>query len=130
MAKKKKSKAKSRKAAAAVPVERSPFWALAGAILLILLALFLLLGGFGTGGPLPVNMFEGVYWALGYAAYLSPLALVYFGVLKFVDEERKVPLGKFLGMLSFLLFSALLISANNSKLSCPTLNLLLILISM
>lgn len=108
MAKKKKSKAKSRKAAASVTREKSAFWPLTGAILLILLAVFLLLGGFGTGGPLPINMFEGVYWALGYAAYLSPLALIYFGALKFIDEDRKVPLGKFLSMLSFVLASALL----------------------
>lgn len=106
MAKKKKSKAKSRKAAAPVHKERSAFWPLAGAIFLLVLALFLLLGGFGTGGPLPVSMFEGVYWALGYAAYLAPLALVYFGVLKFIDEDRKVPLGKFFSMLGFVLASA------------------------
>lgn len=108
MAKKKKSKSKSRKTAQPVVRERSAFWPLTGAILLILLAIFLILGGFGTGGPLPVDMFKGVYWALGYAAYLSPLALIYFGALKFIDEERKVPLGKFLGMFSFVLASALL----------------------
>lgn len=111
MAKKKKSKskAKSRKAAEPAFKEKSAFWPLTGAILLIMLAVFLTLGGFGTGGPLPVNMFEGVYWALGYAAYLSPLALIYFGVLKFTDEDRKVPLGKFLGMLIFVLASATLL---------------------
>ncbi len=105
MPKKKKTRAKK---AAAKPVvkEQSAFWPLAGAILLILLAIFLLLGGFNTGGPLPVNMFEGVYWALGYAAYLAPVALIYWGVHKFRSETRKVPLGNFLSMLGFVLFSA------------------------
>ncbi len=107
MAKKKKSKAskaKSRKVASA-PVNKEPsvFWPLAGAIFLMLLALFLVLGGFGTGGPAPITMFDGVYWALGYAAYLSPLALLYFGVLKFRDENRQIPLGKLFSMLAFVL---------------------------
>lgn len=104
----KKKKKTSRKAAAPEPAERSAFWPLTGAILLMLLAVFLLLGGFGTGGPLPLNMFDGVYWALGWAAYLSPLALIYFGVLKFTSEDRRVPLGKLLSMLAFVAASSAL----------------------
>jgi S-DNA-T family DNA segregation ATPase FtsK/SpoIIIE len=108
MAKKKKKAKKS------VPKEQgntqsSGFWSLTGAILLILLALFLLLGGFGTGGPLPIGMFNGAYWAFGWAAYLTPLALIFFGVHKFRDEERRIPLGKLLSMVSFVVaVSALL----------------------
>ena len=78
MAKKKKPVRK--KKVEVVAAERSPFWALAGAILLILAALFLLLGGFGTGGGLPVNLFHGAYWAFGWAAYITPVALVYWGL--------------------------------------------------
>ena len=55
------AKRKTRKKAPE-PVERSPFWPLTGAILLFVLALFLVLGGFGTGGPLPKGMFDGAYW--------------------------------------------------------------------
>lgn len=102
----KKKKRNSKKAPAPAPAERSTFWPLTGAILLILLALLLLLGGFGTGGPLPINMFEGIYWALGWAAYLSPLALVYFGVLKFASEDRRIPLSRLLSMFSFVIMSA------------------------
>jgi S-DNA-T family DNA segregation ATPase FtsK/SpoIIIE len=110
MAKKKKTKAKSKKTVSkAPPQEPSTFWPLAGAVLLILLALFLLMGGFGTGGKLPVDMFAGVYWALGWAAYLSPLALAYFGVHKFRSEDRKVPLGMFLAMLTFVVSTAALL---------------------
>jgi DNA segregation ATPase FtsK/SpoIIIE, S-DNA-T family len=100
MAKKKKQSRKKKVDDA--QSERSAFWPLTGAIVLILLAVFLLLGGFGTGGPLPVNMFEGVYWALGWVAYLSPLALLYFGVLKFISEDRRIPLGKFISMTGFV----------------------------
>lgn len=105
MAKKKKSKAKSSRKAAPVVKERSVFWPIAGAVFLILLAIFLALGGFGTGGPLPIGMFDGVYWALGYAAYLAPIALIYFGILKIRDEDRKIPLGKLFAMLGFVVAS-------------------------
>ncbi len=102
MAQKKKTNRKKKEEL----VERSPFWPLAAGILLCVLALFLLLGGFGTGGPMPKGMFHGVYWALGWAAYLLPFALVYYGVLKFISEDHRVPLGKLLSMLGILVFSA------------------------
>ncbi len=103
---KKKKRSKSRKKIDVVDAgERSAFWPLSGAILMIVLALFLLLGGFGTGGPLPKKMFAGTYWALGWAAYLVPIALVYFGIHKFKSEDRKIPLGKFFSMLALLLLA-------------------------
>jgi S-DNA-T family DNA segregation ATPase FtsK/SpoIIIE len=88
------------------PEEKSGFWPLTGAVLLMVIALFLLLGGFGTGGPLPKGMFHGTYVALGWTAYLAPFALVYFGVHKFMNENRKVPLGKFMSMLALVLFAS------------------------
>lgn len=86
--------------------QRSAFWPLAGAIVLILLAVFMLIGGFGTGGPLPIGLFNGAYWTLGWAAYLTPIALVYFGVLKFTNEDRQIPLSNFVSMLTGLSLSA------------------------
>ncbi len=85
-------------------IERSPFWPLAGGIVLCVLALFLLLGGFGTGGSMPVGMFKGGYWAFGWAAYLLPLAFVYWGVYKFICEDNRIPLGKLVSMLGVLVF--------------------------
>lgn len=85
---------------------RSPFWPLAGAILLYIIAFFLLLGGFGTGGPLPVNLFNGVYSALGWAAYLTPLALVLFATWKFQGEDHVVPLNRTVSLLAFLTMAA------------------------
>lgn len=87
-------------------VERSPFWPLAGGILLCVIALFLLLGGFGTGGPLPQGLFTGAYWAFGWAAYLVPFALIYFGVLKFLSEDHHIPIGKGLSMIGIVVFSS------------------------
>src|SRR6476620_7765666 len=104
MAKKKKSTKK--KKAPVEEFERSPFWALSGAIILIVLGLFLLLGGFGTGGALPIGMFEGAYWLFGWAAYLAPVALIYWGVIKFRAEDRRIPFAKVVGMLAVLTFVA------------------------
>lgn len=103
MPKKKKS---TRKRSAPEPVERSPFWPLTGAILLFVVALFLLLGGFGTGGPLPKELFDGAYWTLGWAAYLLPIALVYWGIYKFTAEDHQIPLSRLFSMLAVLAFSA------------------------
>jgi len=105
MAKKKKS-SRGRKHQEEEIVERSPFWPLAGAVLLFVVALFVLLGGFGTGGPLPKGMFKGAYWTLGWAAYLLPLAFVYWGAYKFKNEDHRIQFSKLLAMLGILVFTA------------------------
>ena len=102
MAKKKKSTKK--KSPAVESYEPSPFWALTGAIILIVLGLFLLLGAFGTGGQLPKGMYGAAYWLFGYAAILTPAALVYWGVNKFTAEDRRLPLGKLTAVVATLLF--------------------------
>jgi S-DNA-T family DNA segregation ATPase FtsK/SpoIIIE len=105
---KKKKRSTRKKASTKVSLERSPFWALSGAVILMLVAIFLLIGGFGTGGPLPVDLFHGAYWALGWAAYITPVALIYWGVYKFMTDDRRVPLGKLVGMFCVLLFASCL----------------------
>jgi S-DNA-T family DNA segregation ATPase FtsK/SpoIIIE len=102
MAKKKKRSSKKVR----VTAERSPFWALAGAILLCVVGLFVLLGAFGTGGPLPKALFDACYAAIGWAAFLMPFALAYWGGYKFVSEDRRIPIGKFLGVLAVLFFAS------------------------
>jgi S-DNA-T family DNA segregation ATPase FtsK/SpoIIIE len=106
MAKKtnKKKQALKKKAKAEKP--ESNFWPLAGAIIMVLLALFLLLGGFGTGGPLPEGLFSGVYWAIGWAAYLSVPTLIFLGLQKFTSEEKEIPLEKLAASIAFLAFTA------------------------
>ncbi len=105
--KKSPSRARSRAKVVEEPAaERSAFWPLAGGIFLILVAIFVLLGGFGTGGALPINLFKGAYAVLGWAAYLTPIALAYWGIHKFISEDRRVPLSKFVSMLCVLLFAA------------------------
>src|SRR5476649_63275 len=104
MAKKKKKQTKTIKAKKAekATIEQSNFWPLASAVFLFVLALFLLLGGFGTGGPLPKDLFHGAYWTLGWAAYLVPLALVYWGVYKFQSEDHHIPKPEFANIFAVL----------------------------
>jgi S-DNA-T family DNA segregation ATPase FtsK/SpoIIIE len=102
---KKKKKTRNKKSAP-MSVERSPFWAYSAAAILILIAVFLLLGGFGTGGSLPVGLFHGAYWTFGWVGYLVPIALVYWGAYKFTSEDRRIPVAKFMGMLAVLVFAS------------------------
>lgn len=104
MAKKKKRSQKKR--VEEKTVSQSAFWPLAGAILLFVIALFALLGGFGTGGPLPKGIFHGLYWTLGWAAYLTPVALVYWGVFKFTSDDHRMPRAKLVGLFGALAFTA------------------------
>ncbi len=104
--KKKPTNSRSKKAAEEAVVERSPFWAYTGAVLLCVTALFMLFGGFGTGGPLPKGLFHAGYWLFGWAAYLLPLALVYWGIYKFTAEDHRIPLAKLFGMLAILFFTS------------------------
>ena len=75
----------------------------AWAVTLFVIALLLLIGGFGQGGVLPKGMFNGMYTAFGYAAYITPIALIYWGFHKFRTEEHKIPFLKIASMSLFLL---------------------------
>jgi S-DNA-T family DNA segregation ATPase FtsK/SpoIIIE len=105
MAKKKKS-GKKKAAEVEIVSERSPFWSYSAAVLIILIALFLILGGFGTGGTLPKDLFGAAYWLFGYAAWLTPVALVYCGVYKFTSDDHRVPFGNIFSMIALLLFGS------------------------
>lgn len=100
MAKKKKRKS--------VRVEKEPNMFLRGAwaVVLFVLAVFLLIGGFGQGGPLPKGMFNATYTTLGYVAYLFPLALIFWGFLKFKTDEHKIPILKLVSVTLLLVVSA------------------------
>jgi len=88
------------------PKERSSFWPVTGGILLCVAALFLLFGGFGTGGPLPKGMFNAAYWSFGWAGYLVAFTLLYFAILKFKSEEHRIPFGKAFSAIGILLFAS------------------------
>lgn len=106
MANKKKKPTTRKKKVQPEEVEKSNFWPLAIAVLMFVAALFLLLGGFGTGGPLPVNMFKGAYKILGWAAYLVPAVLIYWGIYKFTAENHSLPVSRRIGAFAGLLFTS------------------------
>src|SRR5438034_10928464 len=103
MAKKKKQ---TRKRKVEETVERSPFRPLSFAIAFMVIGALMLLGGFGTGGPLPVGLFHGAYWLFGWAAYLAPSAFLYWGIYKFHHEEHRIPAGNWISALAVLVFTA------------------------
>jgi DNA segregation ATPase FtsK/SpoIIIE, S-DNA-T family len=103
MAKKKKQ---TRKRKVEETAEPSPFRPLSIAITFMVLGALMLLGGFGTGGPLPVGLFHGTYWLFGWAAYLAPFALLYWGIYKFHHEEHRIPAGNWISALAVLVFTA------------------------
>lgn len=71
--------------------EPSLFWPLAWGVLLIIIAILLFIGGFGGGGPLPNAMHDGVTTAFGNAAFVVATALLYLGILKVSDKDKKIP---------------------------------------
>ena len=103
MAQKKKKNTRKKKAPEPVIAERSPFLDAMGGVILVLLALLLLIGGFGTGGKLPVGLFHGFYWALGWAAYLVPISLGFWAVAKFLTPDHRYPMSRLLSNGAYLL---------------------------
>lgn len=103
MAKKKKSKGKAPKK----EEKKAPSGFASGvyAVLLIITGLVLAFGAF-ISAPVPAKMWDGFWWALGVATLMAPFALMYFGILKFTNEDHKVPLPKLVATLSLLVFVA------------------------
>ncbi|MGH7237103.1 MAG: DNA translocase FtsK 4TM domain-containing protein, partial [Candidatus Saccharimonadales bacterium] len=105
MAKKKKS---TKKIASAIKAQKSQsnLWSFAGGVVLLVLALFLLFGGFGSGGALPKGLFGLVYSAVGWAAWAVLAACVYWAVYKFADENHRLPAGRLTCLLAALAFTS------------------------
>lgn len=76
------------------------------AVVLILASIFMVLGGFNTGGSLPIGLFRGVYTVLGWAAWIVPVSLLYWGVYKIVSEDQKIPIGRVVSMYAMLVFAS------------------------
>lgn len=101
---KKKKKTTKRKSKVQAKESKTPnvFWRQIAAFLIIVTALFILIGGFGWGGALPIKLYDVNAWFFGYAAFLVPFVLVFLAISKFQDEEFQIPFSKFLSSLIFL----------------------------
>lgn len=111
MAKRKKRSSKKRSSSKkkAEPVVREPNILLRQivSITMVLIAIFLLLGGLGTGGSLPTGMFDIVYGVIGIAAYIAPVALVYWAFHRFKGDEHSMDVSRLLSMsLLIILFAS------------------------
>ncbi len=83
----------------------SGFWRAVSAVFLIIFGVVLLFGAFITA-PIPHSIWNGFWWALGGATIVAPVALVYLGLLKFINEEQRIPLPNMVGTLGLLTFLA------------------------
>lgn len=80
------------------------------AVLVGLLAIFIIIGGFGWGGPAPVLLFDSLAWVIGWSAwFVTPGAAIYLAWAKFQQKETVVSQPKLLAIITCLLaFNGLL----------------------
>jgi len=90
MPKKKKSTKKSSKSAVHHSVPQG-FWSQVGAIFLIAIAVLLLVGMFGAGGPIVAWLYEMTQKAVGWAAFAVPVLFVFVAVKIFQAENNRIP---------------------------------------
>lgn len=105
MAKKKKTtkaKKRTKKVDETAPKTVSYFWRQMFAFALIIVAIFIFLGGFGMGGKLPIGLFDMTAWTLGFVAFLVPFVLIFLAIHKLRHEEFMIPIGKLLASILFL----------------------------
>jgi S-DNA-T family DNA segregation ATPase FtsK/SpoIIIE len=75
------------------------------AVTLIIAGVILLFGAF-VSAPVPQSIWDGVWWALGAATWVAPIALIYLGMLKFINEEQRIPGQNMIGTVGLLVFLA------------------------
>lgn len=73
------------------------FWRQAYAFLMILFAFLVLLGGFNAGGTGPIWIFDQTSKLVGFAAFFTPVVVVYWSVMKFKNEDHLIPISKLIG---------------------------------
>jgi S-DNA-T family DNA segregation ATPase FtsK/SpoIIIE len=108
MAKRKKQTKKKVSKRAAETEIREPSQAVGYvmAVIFILAAVFIVLGGFNAGGSLPTGLFDAAAWLLGWGAWLLPVSLLYWGFYKFTNEDHRVPKGRVFSMYAFLVLAS------------------------
>ena len=105
---KKKRSAKAKKSSSAklkglTEKANSQFMRQTFAFLLALAAIFIVLGGFGWGGTLPVGLFRITSWAVGWAAYgFAPLIILHLAFQKFRHQDNIIPFAKLMAALGGL----------------------------
>lgn len=75
------------------------------AVFLIIFGVVLLFGAF-ISAPIPHSVWHGFWWALGVATLVAPIAFIYLGALKFINEEQRIPASNLIGTVGLLVFLA------------------------
>ena len=82
--------------------ETSPVIGYSLSVILFLAAIFIGIGSMNTGGVLPKDLFKAGYYMFGWAAFLLFVTFFYFAILKFKNEDHKIPRVNVISM--FLLY--------------------------
>lgn len=100
MPKKKRIRAKRRTKTAK---EMSGFWRGVASVTLVVAGIILAFGAF-TSAPIPHDFWHGSWWLIGAGSVLAPLAFIYLGALKFLNDDHRIPVPKIIGVVSLLTF--------------------------
>ena len=84
--------------------ETSPVIGYSLSVILFLAAIFIGIGSMNTGGVLPKDLFKAGYYMFGWAAFLLFITFFYFAILKFKNEDHKIPRVNFISMFLFYFF--------------------------
>lgn len=84
--------------------EVSPVIGYTLAVILFLVAIFIGIGSMNTGGILPKDLFKAGYYMFGWASFVLFITFFYFSVLKFKNEDHKIPRVNFISMFLFYFF--------------------------
>lgn len=91
MAKRKKRASKKNTKPVATHTLPDGFWPQVGAVVLVVLALLLGLGIFGSGGPFPQATYDAGKAMFGWAVFILPFLFIYRAIQTFKAENNKVP---------------------------------------
>lgn len=102
----KRKKRTSKKAVKAQHALPEGFWFQAGAILMAVVALLLVVAMFGTGGPVLEGFLAAGKWLLGWVVYLVPVIFIYLTFEVFRAENNRISVVVPIATVLFLTFVA------------------------
>ncbi len=82
------------------------FWSQAGAIIMSVIALLLVIAMFGTGGPVLEWILQAGKVTIGWAIYLVPVVFIYLTIEVFRAEQNRLPAIMYIATVLFLIFVA------------------------
>lgn len=100
---KKSTASDHRKKVIAKHKDRTNFWRSLYAIGLIIAGLVLAFGAI-VKAPIPHDFWHGTWWLFGIATIFVPFGLFYLGSLKFISDDRRIPLPKMFGVVGLIVF--------------------------